>query len=183
MAHDVSPAVPDAATDALAPGEVVDRYVIVRAIGSGGMGIVYEARDHALDRSVALKLLRSDVVANDGEVAARLVREARLAAGLSHPNVVAVYAAGMHGTSPFIAMELVPGASVRDWLAERPRSWRDVVEAFVQAGRGLAAAHAAGIVHRDVKPDNILVASDRARVADFGLACVAGDGAGAAPST
>src|SRR5262249_37171548 len=151
--HTGSPAAAAAAAadaDALAPGTVVGRYHIVRYIGAGGMGVVYEAHDRALDRAIALKLVRPDAVNRDGKIAARLVREARVAAGLSHPNIVAVHEVGVHDGRPFIAMELVAGVSVRQWLAEGPRTSREIVDVFVQAGRGIAAAHAAGFVHRDV---------------------------------
>ncbi len=151
-----------------APGSHVGRYVLGRTLGTGGMGIVYEATDPALQRRVALKLLRGQSGASSG--AARLVREARAAAALSHPNVVAIYEVGLHDETPFIAMELVDGLSVRAWLAERPRGVREILDVFVQAARGLAAAHRAGLVHRDIKPDNILVGRDRVRVADFGVA-------------
>ncbi|HET9485630.1 MAG TPA: serine/threonine-protein kinase, partial [Xanthomonadales bacterium] len=154
----------------LAPGDHVGKYVIRRCIDRGGMGIVYEADDAALRRRVALKLLLPDATHRDPAMAARLIREARAAAGLSHPNVVSVYDVGSHESGPFVAMEHVEGKSVRQWLATRTRSWREIVRVFREAGQGIAAAHAAGLVHRDIKPDNILVGDDRVRVADFGLA-------------
>jgi len=137
------------------------------------MGVVYSAHDPQLDRKIALKLLRSDAVSPEerAPLRDRLLSEAQAMAKLAHPNVVAVHDVGSFGDSVFIAMELVDGQTLTRWLAERPRRWREVVAVFVAAGRGLAAAHAAGLVHRDFKPDNLLVGKDgRIRVSDFGLA-------------
>jgi serine/threonine protein kinase len=151
------------------PTSRVGRYELLGELGRGGMGVVYAARDPALDRPVALKLLRSDFGAASG--AARLVREARALARVSHPNVVAVYDVGEEGGRVFVAMELVRGYTLREWQARAPRSVEQVVDLFLQAGRGLAAAHAAGLLHRDFKPENVLVGDDgRVRVSDFGLA-------------
>lgn len=155
---------------ALARGSSVGRYLILDPLGQGGMGVVYAGYDPELDRRVALKLLRPDRAG--GEAARlRLLREAQAIARLAHPNVVAVYDAGTLGEQVFIAMELVAGETLRSWLAGRERSRREIVEIFVAAGRGLAAAHDAGLVHRDFKPDNVLIGTDgRPRVVDFGLA-------------
>jgi tetratricopeptide (TPR) repeat protein len=165
----------------LAPGTRLGRYVVVRRIGRGGMGTVYAAYDPELDRNLALKLV---TVAGEGSVGdegrARLLREAQAIGGLSHPNVVAVHDVGVHGNHVVIAMEHVEGTSLRAWLAE-PRPWREVLPVFLQASRGLQAAHRAGLVHRDFKPDNVLLGTDgRVRVADFGLARAAGGPAPAA---
>ena len=162
-------------------GTAVGRYLILERLGEGGMGVVYAAHDPELDRRVALKLLRPDRAAK--EAALRLQREAQAIARLSHPNVVAVYDAGTFGDQVFVAMELVEGRTVRQWLtAERP-SWREIVTVFVAAGRGLAAAHAAGLAHRDFKPDNVLLGQDgRVRVVDFGLARPVGEPVGGAPA-
>jgi eukaryotic-like serine/threonine-protein kinase len=155
----------------LEPGTVVHRYVVEGEIGSGAMGTVYAARDGDLDRRVALKLLRDP--RRGGSQGQRLLREAKALARLSHPNVVAVYDAGTHGNELFLAMELVDGQTLRSWLAE-PRTWREVLDVFREAGAGLAAAHAAGIIHRDFKPDNVLIdRSGRVRVGDFGVAQLA----------
>jgi len=149
------------------PGTRVGRYLIERAIGAGGMGVVYAARDPELDRRVALKLVRGDRRAG---TPARLRREAQAMARLTHPNVVAVYDAGAFEDCIFIAMEYVAGQTLARW-ADAPRTQREILDAYGAAGRGLAAAHAAGIVHRDFKPENVLVGSDgRVRVGDFGLA-------------
>ncbi len=147
----------------------VGRFLVVSTLGAGGMGVVAEAYDPELDRRVALKLLRSDHNRLDSQ--ARLLREAQAMARLSHPNVVQVYEVGTIGDQVFVAMELVRGTTLGAWLAAERRGWREILRVFIDAGRGLAAAHAAGLVHRDFKPDNVLLAADgRVCVADFGLA-------------
>jgi tetratricopeptide (TPR) repeat protein/predicted Ser/Thr protein kinase len=152
----------------LAPGVTVGRYVVERIAGAGAMGIVYAARDPSLERTVALKCIAGP---GDPRARDRMIREAKAMAQLSHRNVVTVFDVGEHDDDVFFAMELVAGRTLRDWLAERTRSVREVVAVLADAGRGLAAAHAAGIVHRDFKPDNVLIAGDgRALVTDFGLA-------------
>jgi tetratricopeptide (TPR) repeat protein len=153
----------------LPKGAVCGRYMIVDVLGHGAMGVVYAAYDPELDRKVALKLMKRGFWAS-GDERARIQREAQAMARLSHPNVVAVYDVGIFDEQVFIAMELVRGKTLRRWL-EAPRSQRDIVDMFVQVGRGVAAAHAAGVIHRDLKPDNVLVGDDgRARVVDFGVA-------------
>jgi tetratricopeptide (TPR) repeat protein len=135
------------------------------------MSFVYLAHDPELDRDVALKLMRVRV---GPEGARRLHREAQALAKLSHPNVVPVYDAGMVGGQAFVAMEYVPGKTLRQWL-KGTRTWREIVDVMMDAGRGLAAAHARGLIHRDFKPDNVLIGDDgRVRVLDFGLARLAG---------
>jgi tetratricopeptide (TPR) repeat protein len=154
----------------LARGTLVGRYIVLDLLGSGGMGTVYTAYDPQLDRRVALKLLHPGLTLLGGTEAQGLV-EARAMARLSHPNVVTVHDVGEAEGRVFLAMERVDGTTLGAWLRERKRSWREVVEALVTAGRGLAAAHAAGLVHRDFKPSNVLVGRDgRVRVTDFGLA-------------
>jgi serine/threonine protein kinase len=151
----------------------VDRYVVTEKLGGGGMGVVYAAYDPELNRKLAIKLvlpMASDS-ASASERRVRLLREAQAMAQLSHPNVIAIYDVGTLGEQVFLAMEHVEGRTLTQWLSLEKRHWREIVNIFVQAGRGLAAAHAAGIVHRDFKPDNVLVGDDgRVRVLDFGLA-------------
>ena len=150
-------------------GARVGRYEVRECVGVGAMGTVYAAHDPALDRKIALKLIRAKVAGPDLE--ARLLREAKAMARLSHPEVIAVHDAGRDGDRLFIAMEFVEGGTLREWLHAAPRTSREILTAYQRAGRGLAQAHAAGIVHRDFKPDNVLVGSDgRVRVTDFGLA-------------
>ncbi|MFN0251681.1 MAG: protein kinase domain-containing protein [Kofleriaceae bacterium] len=158
----------------LAPG--FGRFRVLERLGEGGMGVVYSAYDPQLDRAVALKMIQ----VGTGEQAAAL-SEAKALAKLTHPNVVPVFDVGTERGRVYIVMELVRGATLREWCAERSAS--EIVEAYRQAGAGLAAAHEAGLIHRDVKPDNLLVGDDRrVRVVDFGLACEAsaahGRGAG-----
>ncbi|HTE49659.1 MAG TPA: serine/threonine-protein kinase [Kofleriaceae bacterium] len=156
----------------LAPGDQVGRYVVVDRLGAGGMGQVHVARDPDLDRRVALKLVR-DGKGEPGASAAqaRLLREAQAMARLAHPNVVAIHDVGTLGDRVFLAMELVDGVTLGEWLTAAPREPAAIIAVFVQAGRGLDAAHAAGIVHRDFKPANVLCGDDgRVRVTDFGLA-------------
>ena len=160
-------------TARLARGNSVGRYVVLDVIGAGGMGVVYAAYDPELDRKVALKLLRRDLAAGGsrGELQKRLLREAQAMAKLSHPNVVTVFDAGTTQGRVFLTMELVLGTSLAAWLSRKDRPWTEVLEVYTLAGRGLSAAHAAGLVHRDFKPDNVLVAADgQVRVTDFGLA-------------
>ena len=151
----------------LAAAARIGRYAILNRIGEGGMGFVYAAYDERLDRRVAVKLLRQRP---DADARARLLREAQALAQIAHPNVVAVHDAGETDDGHvFIAMELVEGQNLRSWARAHP--WREVVGAYADAGRALARMHARGLVHRDFKPENVLVDADgRARVADFGLA-------------
>lgn len=153
-----------------APSELAfDRYVIEALIGEGGMGRVYRARDDRLQRSVALKLLRPDRA--EGEAGARLLREARAAAALDHPNTVAVYDVGETGGTPFIAMELVAGRSLRAMVGDASVPVERRLRYLVDVARALQAAHDRGILHRDVKPENVLVRRDDVvKVVDFGIA-------------
>ncbi|WP_257461622.1 tetratricopeptide repeat protein [Archangium lipolyticum] len=176
----------------LARGTAMGRYLLLDPIGVGGMGVVYSAYDPGLDRKVALKLLspHGPHGASSPEGRLRLQREARALARLSHPNVVTVYDVGTEGEQVFVAMELVEGQTLGTWMSAGAHGWQQVLHCFQEAGRGLAAAHAVGLVHRDFKPDNVLIGREgRVRVTDFGLARVTEatpdprpeDGVGAAP--
>jgi len=156
----------------LQPGTFVARYKVLERLGAGGMGVVYRAHDEQLARDIALKVLSPTWHAIDdpGGMQIRLFREAQALAQLSHPNVVVVHDVGTFQHTVFIAMELVDGVSLRAWLG-RARPSSEIMRVLIAAGRGLAAAHRAGVVHRDFKPENVMVSLDgRARVVDFGLA-------------
>lgn len=162
-----------AAAPQLEKGEPIDRYVVLNRLGQGGMGDVYAAWDPVLDRKVALKLLKAEHQASGiaDELRLRLMREAQALARMSHPNVVTVHDVGMVDGQVYVAMEFVEGQTLTKWLAEKPRSWREILGVFLEAGEGLAAAHDSGVTHRDFKPDNVVISkTGRARVMDFGLA-------------
>ncbi|MEM9462011.1 MAG: serine/threonine-protein kinase [Myxococcota bacterium] len=164
----------------LPSGSRVDRYVVLYRLGRGGMGVVYAAYDPQLDRKVAVKVLRTRALQGQGrddqESHDRMLREAQALARLSHPNVVAVHDAGLLDGRVFVAMDFVDGETLRRWLKSKTRSRREILQAYVQAGDALVAAHAAEIVHRDFKPDNALIGRDgRVQVLDFGLARLQGD--------
>jgi hypothetical protein len=153
----------------VAPGTVIGRFVVVGAAGAGAMGAVLIAYDPTLDRKVALKLLHGGGAASDA-ARARLEREAQALAKLTAPNLVRVFDVLTWQEQLVVAMEYVDGSNLREWLAAQPRSWRDVVRVFADAGRGLEAAHAAGLVHRDFKPDNVLLSrAGEVKVSDFGM--------------
>ena len=152
------------------PVSQVGRYLLLKRLGQGGMGVVYSAYDPDLDRKVALKLLHSDGQTASEEARSRLLREAQAMARVSHPNVIPIFDVGVWGDQVFLAMELADGGTLSSWL-ETQRSWREVLEHFLAAGRGLLAAHEAGLVHRDFKPANVLLSrAGRVYVTDFGLA-------------
>jgi tetratricopeptide (TPR) repeat protein len=156
---------------ALTRGTALGRFVVLGLVGRGGMGEVYAAYDPDLDRKIAIKLLRARA-GESTDNRARLMREAKATAKISHPNVVVVYDAGTFGDRVFIAMEFVEGHTLRTWLQAQPRAWHEILDAFLAAGRGLAAAHDKELVHRDFKPDNVMVSAQdsQVRVMDFGLA-------------
>ncbi|HEU4729553.1 MAG TPA: serine/threonine-protein kinase [Kofleriaceae bacterium] len=162
------------ATEASPPSRTFGRFVMLGTLGSGGMGVVISAYDPTLDRKVAIKLLRGDkVVEAATRGRAQLVAEAQAMARLSHPNVVPVHEIAFEEGSAFLVMEYVSGPTLRGWLTAAERPWTEVLAMFLAAGDGLAAAHREGIVHRDFKPENVLIDRDgRARVGDFGLAAV-----------
>ncbi|MDY7230395.1 serine/threonine-protein kinase [Hyalangium rubrum] len=183
--HEV--ATPPTATDTgprklaprLAAGDRVGRYTVLHLVGAGGMGVVYAAYDPELDRRIALKLVHDEALPSDSreEAAARLLREAQALARLSHPHVITVFDGGRFDGQVFLAMEFIEGGTLGQWLQAAPRTADAVLAMFLDAGRGLAAAHSAGLVHRDFKPDNVLVGKDgRVRVTDFGLARLASSG-------
>jgi hypothetical protein len=159
------------------PGDRIGRFTVLEVLGRGGMGVVVAAYDPQLDRSVALKIVSADGEGERQEYRARLLREARAMAKIRHPNVVAVHEVGEHGGRVYLAMEQVDGGTLRtlgDGAEEASFDWRSRLDVFIAAGRGLAAAHAAGMVHRDFKPENVLIEEDgedgrRVLVGDFGL--------------
>lgn len=165
---------PETTGTALFRGGMIGRYIVLGLLGKGGMGVVYSAYDPELDRKVALKLLRVVPGRKGTDLDAkrlRLLREAKAIARLSHPSVVVVYDVGTYQDQVFIAMELVDGMTATRWRDTDKPSWRQVLDVFKAAGEGIAAAHAADLIHRDLKPDNVMVTRDgKVRVMDFGLA-------------
>ena len=164
------------ASTRLAPGTVVDGYVLEEFRGAGGMGAVYRARDARLGRDVALKVVNADRLGGSrcGVLCSLLVGEAQVMARLSHPNLISVYSVGEHAGCVYVAMEYVDGTTLADWSADRP--WPERLAALLVAGRGLYAAHQGNVIHRDFKPDNVMVTrSGGIKVMDFGLARSATD--------
>ena len=155
----------------LARGTRIGRYTTLDLVGVGGMSEVYAAYDPDLDRKIALKFVRPSGPMHDARDQRRLMREAQAIARLSHPNVVTVYDVGTFGDRVFIAMEYVDGQTLSSWLAKEQHTWQEIVAVLADAARGLSAAHAAHIVHRDFKPQNVMIGRDGlVRVMDFGLA-------------
>jgi serine/threonine protein kinase/tetratricopeptide (TPR) repeat protein len=157
--------------DVLKKGDTLGRYLVLEQLGAGAMGVVYAAYDPELDRKIAIKVLRPQEGKGDrARRQERLVREAKAMAKLSHPNVGAIYDVGVHGDQVFLAMEFLSGGTLRDWIAAKKRPWRDTVKMFIEVGKGLAGAHAEGLIHRDFKPDNVLIDKNGVpKVVDFGL--------------
>src|SRR5215472_13521126 len=171
--------------DASRRGSTLGRYIVLNELGGGGMGVVYAAYGPELDRKVGVKLLRAETAEHrkDSNARERLLREAQAMARLSHPNVIPVYDVGTLGEQVFIAMEFIDGRTLAHWLKEKQRGAREVLDVLIQAGKGLAAAHAAGLVHRDFKPDNVLIGRDgQVKVLDFGIARAVEDLASGAPT-
>ncbi len=164
------------------PGSRIGHFVVQRVLGAGAMGLVMLAIDPELDRPVAIKLLAPHY--GNGDVARqRLIREAQAVGRLSHPNVVSVHQVGTHGERVYMVMEYVDGGTLGQWVKAQPRTVAEIVGAYRQAAQGLAAAHAAGLVHRDFKPDNALIGTDgRVRVSDFGLVTPTGTEAPSGPT-
>lgn len=174
-------------------GQRMGRYLLLSQLGAGGMGVVYEAYDHQLDRKVAIKLLRTSVAHDDVEgsrgkasqaavaaelASSRLIAEAQSLAQVQHPNIVSIFDVGRTQSQVYLAMELVVGVTLKHWMSERPQPWRQVVEVFARAADGLHAAHSAGVVHHDFKPDNVMLDGRLCpQILDFGLA----DGYGGRP--
>ena len=161
----------------LPQGAKLGRYVVIDRVGAGGMGVVYAAYDPELDRKVALKVLRRGALGTGmssgprNKQRDRLMREAQAMAKLSHPNVITVHDVGTFEGQVFLAMEFIDGQTLGEWFKQANRTWKEVLAIFIAAGQGLAAAHAVGLVHRDFKPDNVLIGNDgRVLVTDFGLA-------------
>ena len=152
----------------LQAGDKVGRFIVEHVLGEGGMGIVYQARDEHLGRKVALKVVATT---GDAEASARVLREARVIAALDHPNAVIIHEGGEINGEPYIAMELVPGQNLRAFVDKPDPITAKRVRWLIEIARVLAAAHRSGIVHRDVKPENIMVRPDgRIKVLDFGIA-------------
>ncbi|PRQ03455.1 Serine/threonine-protein kinase PK-1 [Enhygromyxa salina] len=159
--------------DWLTRGQTIGRYRVIECLGVGGMGVIYSAWDPELDRKLAIKIVRG----RDGSLGsprgrARLLREGQALARLRHPNVISVHDVGTHEGRVFVAMEFIEGQTLHQWLQRSPRPpTAELVDVFLQIGRGLAAAHRAGLVHRDVKPENVMIGEDdRVMVLDFGIA-------------
>jgi Tol biopolymer transport system component len=152
-----------------APGTTIGSYRLDHQLGEGGMGTVYRATDTKLNRAVAIKVVSNDLA--DASARRRFQREAQLASSLNHPHILTVYDAGELEGRQYLVSELVDGGTLRDWSRASPRSWQDVVELVIGLADGLATAHEAGILHRDVKPENVLITkTGYAKLADFGLA-------------
>lgn len=152
-----------------ADAATIGRFLLLRKLGEGGMGEVFSAYDEQLDRRVAIKLLHASYASEEGRK--RMLREAQALARLAHPNVVTVYEVGEVDGDVFVVMEHIEGKTLADWQAEAPRSAHEIIEVYLMAGRGLSAVHAAGMMHRDFKPMNVMIdKAGRVRIVDFGLA-------------
>jgi len=173
----VHPAASAAPIEALKKGDTLGRYLVLEPLGAGAMGVVYAAYDPELDRKIAVKVLRPhEGKGNHARRQERLVREAKAMAKLSHPNVGAIYDVGVYGDQVFLAMEFLGGGTLRDWMIAKKRPWREIVRMFVEVGKGLACAHAEGLIHRDFKPDNVLLDKNGVpKVVDFGLVRLTND--------
>ena len=154
---------------ALTPGSRLGPYVVTAQIGEGGMGVVYKSQDTKLNRPAAIKVLSNELA--DPAARRRFQMEAQTASSLNHPHILTVYDVGEHEGRQYLITEFIDGGTLKEWAGREKRTWRQVVELLTGVADGLAAAHAAGILHRDIKPDNILITtSGYAKLADFGLA-------------
>src|SRR5579871_2731797 len=154
----------------LKPGTRVGDYQVVKLIGAGGMGEVYQARDERLARDVAIKVLPAFLV-KDPERLGRFEQEARAAAALNHPNILAIYQLGVYEGAPYMVSELLEGSTLRELMRRGALPLRSAIDHGVQIARGLDAAHKKGVVHRDLKPENLFVTTDgHVKILDFGLA-------------
>jgi serine/threonine protein kinase/tetratricopeptide (TPR) repeat protein len=161
--------------DVLSRGATLGRYLILERLGAGAMGVVYAAYDPELDRKVAIKILRPHGGGDQDRRRARLVREAKAVARVSHPNVVGIFDVGVHDGQVFLAMEYLTGGTLSDWLAAEKRAPSDITRMFIEVAKGLAGAHAEGLIHRDFKPDNVLIDKNGVpKVVDFGLVRLSG---------
>src|SRR4029450_10228776 len=166
----------------LAPGSRLAQYEIVSAVGSGGMGGVYRARDTRLNREVALKVMAPHI-ASDPTMRTRFETEARAVASLTHPGILSIYELAVADGVPFAVMELLEGRNLRERIAAGPLPWREAAEIGAAIADGLAAAHAKGVVHRDLKPENVFLTSDgHVKILDFGLALQRLDVGGEGPT-
>jgi serine/threonine-protein kinase len=156
------------------PGTLINRYMVLSRLGEGGMGVVYAAFDTKLERKIAIKILHQQAALGSTAGRARMLREAQVLAQLAHPNVVAIFDVGIHNGQVFIGMEFLDGGTLSEWGSKKRREPAEILALYLQAGQGLVAAHAAHFIHRDFKPDNVLLGKDgRVRVTDFGVARVA----------
>src|SRR4051812_45826952 len=170
-------------SETISPNSTIAQYTIVSKIGEGGMGVVYRARDPKLGRDVAIKVLPASLSENADRLN-RFEQEAQAAGALNHPNILSIYHIGTHAGAPYIVSELLEGETLRERMAGGALPQRKAVDYASQIVKGLAAAHEKGIVHRDIKPDNIFITDDgRVKILDFGIAKLTAPADGTQPQT